>query len=49
MRRRCEEPDKRELAERRIREREQSAEDYIDYLYVTGQINIDEYEWLLGI
>lgn len=49
MRRRYEDQDKSELAEQRLREREQGAEDYIDYLYVTGQINIDEYEWLLGI
>ena len=47
MRRRYEEPDKRELAERRIREREQSAEDYIDYLYATGRISPDEYARLL--
>ena len=37
----------RELAERRIREREQGAEDYIDYLYATGQISSDEYARLL--
>lgn len=49
MRRRYDEQDARELAEQRIREREKGAEDYIDWLYVTGQINIDEYEWLLGM
>ena len=49
MQKRYENQAKSELAEQRLREREQSAEDYIDYLYVTGQINIDEYEWLLGI
>ena len=36
MRRRCEEPDVRELAEQRLQEREKGAEDYIDHLYATG-------------
>lgn len=39
--------DKRELAERRLREREQGAEDYLDYLYATGQISPDEYAQML--
>ena len=47
MRRRCEEPDMRELAEQRLRERERGTEDYLDHLYVTGQISPDEYAWLL--
>lgn len=47
MRRRYDEQTKSELAERRIREREQSAEDYLDHLYVTGQISPDEYARLL--
>ena len=41
------EPDKRELAEQRLRERERGAEDYLDYLYVTGKISPDEYARLL--
>ena len=47
MQKRYEKQAKSELAEQRLREREQGAEDYIDYLYVTGQINIDEYAQLL--
>lgn len=47
MRRRCEEPDMRELAEQRLQEREQGAEDYLDYLYATGQISSDEYARML--
>ena len=47
MRRRCEEPDMRELAERRLGERERGAEDYIDHLYATGQISPDEYARLI--
>ena len=49
MRRRYEEPDMREQAERRIREREWGAEDYLDHLYATGQISPDEYARLLEI
>lgn len=41
------EPDKRELAEQRLKEREQGAEDYLDHLYATGQISPDEYARLL--
>lgn len=37
----------RELAERRIREREQGAEDYLDHLYATGEISSDEYARML--
>lgn len=47
MRRRYEEPDKRELAEQRLIERERGAEDYLDHLYATGQISPDEYSRLL--
>ena len=47
MRRRYEDQDKRELAERRIRERQQGAEDYLDHLYATGKISPDEYAQLL--
>ena len=49
MRRRYDDQTKSELAEQRLREREQGAEDYLDYLYVTGQISSDEYAWLLGM
>ena len=49
MRRRYEEPDMRELAEQRLQEREQGAEDYLDHLYATGQISQDEYARLLEI
>ena len=47
MRQRYDDQDMRELAERRIREREQSAEDYLDHLYATGKISPDEYARLL--
>ena len=47
MRRRHEEQDMRELAEQRLRESEQGAEDYLDHLYATGQISPDEYARLL--
>lgn len=47
MRRRYEGQDPRELAEQRLREREQGAEDYLDHLYATGQISPDEYARLL--
>lgn len=47
MRRRYEDQDKHEQAERRIRERERGAEDYLDRLYATGQISPDEYARLL--
>ena len=47
MRRRYEDQGPRELAEKRIREREQGAEDYLDHLYATGQISPDEYARLL--
>lgn len=47
MRRRYDDQDTRELAEQRLREREQGAEDYIDHLYATGQISLDEYAKLL--
>ena len=47
MRRRYDDQTKSELAEQRIREREQSAEDYLDHLYATGQISPDEYARLL--
>lgn len=47
MRRRREEPDMRELAEQRLREREKGAEDYLDHLYATGKISPDEYARLL--
>lgn len=47
MRRRYEEPDIRELAEQRLREREKGDEDYLDHLYVTGKISPDEYARLL--
>ena len=47
MRRRYEEPDKRELAEQRLQAREKGAEDYLDHLYATGQISSDEYARLL--
>ena len=47
MRRRYEDQDPRELAEKRIREREQDAENYLDHLYATGKISPDEYARLL--
>ena len=47
MWRRCEEPDMREPAEQRLQERGKGAEDYLDYLYATGQISPDEYARLL--
>ena len=47
MRRRYDDQDKRELAEQRLQEREQGAEDYLDHLYATGQISPDEYARLL--
>ena len=47
MRRRYEDQDMRELAEQRLQEREQGAEDYLDHLYATGQISPDEYARLL--
>ena len=47
MRRRYEGQDPRELAEQRLSEREQGAEDYLDHLYATGQISPDEYARLL--
>lgn len=47
MRRRYDDQDTRELAEQRLREHEQDAEDYVDHLYATGKINSDEYARLL--
>ena len=47
MQRKYEEPDMRELAEQRLQEREKGAEDYLDHLYVTGEISSDEYARLL--
>ena len=38
---------KRDLAEQRLQEREQGAEDYLDHLYATGQISPDEYARLI--
>ena len=47
MWRRYEEPDMRELAEQRLVERQQGAEDYLDHLYATGKISPDEYARLI--
>lgn len=47
MRRRYDDQDNHELAEQRLQEREQGAEDYLDHLYATGQISPDEYARLL--
>ena len=47
MRRRYDDQAKSELAEQRLREREQGAEDYLDHLYATGRISPDEYARLL--
>lgn len=47
MRRKYDDKTKSELAEQRLREREQGTEDYLDHLYATGQIGPDEYAQLL--
>lgn len=47
MRRRYDDQTKSEMAEQRLMEREQGAEDYLDHLYATGQISSDEYARLL--